>query len=106
MVRHLLYITNVIDNMKVPTTPITGIQIQDLELHDCDQITAVLSQLQGDYETSTNQSYTNFLLNLEKEIERLLTNSQLTWEQIFDLWQDQRIVRDEIVDSYYEQYIP
>lgn len=91
------------NNMKVPTTLI-GIQIQDLELRD--RITAVLSQLNGDYETNTSQSYTNFLLNLEKEIERLLTNPQLTWEQIFDLWEDQRIVRDEIVDSYYEQYIP
>lgn len=87
--------------MKVPTTPIG---IQDLEF--CDRITAVMSQLKGDYETSTSQSYVNFLLNLEKEIERLLTNPQLTWEQIFDLWEDQRIVRAEIVDSYYEQYIP
>jgi hypothetical protein len=92
--------------MKVSTTPMIGFSIQDLELHDCDQITAVLSQLKGDYETSTNQSYTNFLLNLEKEIERMLTNTQLTWEQIFDLWEDQRIVRDAIVDDYYEQYVP
>ena len=83
-----------------------GFSIQDLELHDCDQITAVLSQLKGDYETSTNQSYTNFILNLEKEIEKLLTNPQLTWEQIFDLWEDQRVVRDAIVDNYYEQYVP
>lgn len=85
------------------TTPI-GIQIQDLELQD--RITAVLFQLKGDYKTNTNQSYTNFLLNLEKEIEKLLTNSQLTWEQIFDLWKDQRIVRELIVDEYCEQYIP
>ena len=92
--------------MKVSTTPMSGFSIQDLELHDCDQITAVLSQLRGDYETSTNQSYTNFLLNLEKEIERMLDNPQLTWEQIFDLWEDQRIVRDSIIDNYYEQYIP
>ena len=83
-----------------------GFSIQDLEFHDCDQITAVLSQLRGDYETSTKQSYTNFILNLEKEIEIMLDNPQLTWEQIFDLWEDQRIVRNEIVDSYYEQYIP
>lgn len=90
--------------MKVSTTPMIGFSIQDLELHDCDQITAVLSQLKGDYETSTNQSYTNFILNLEKEIEKLLTNPQLTWEQIFDLWEDQRIVREAIVDDYYSQY--
>lgn len=89
--------------MKVQTTSLVGIQIQDLELRD--RITAVLSQLKGDYETSTKQSYTNFLLNLEKEIERLLANPQLTWEQVFDLWEDQRIVRDEIVDLYYEQCI-
>lgn len=91
--------------MKVPTTPITGIPIQDLEFHDCDQITTILSQLKGDYETSTKQSYTNFLLNIEKEIERLLTNTRLTWEQIFDLWEDQKIVREAIVDEYYEQYV-
>lgn len=90
--------------MKVSTTPMVGFSIQDLEFHDCAQITAVLSQLKGDYETSTNQSYTNFLLNLEKEIERMLTNTQLTWEQIFDLWEDQRIVREAIVDDYYSQY--
>lgn len=88
--------------MKVQTTPIG--KIQDMRLHDHNN--AILSQLKGKYKTSTNQSYVNFLLNLEKEIERLLTNTQLKWEQIFDLWEDQRIVRDEIVDSYYEQYIP
>jgi len=92
--------------MKVPTTSLIGIRIQDLELRDCDRIAELQSQLQGDYETSTNQSYTNFLLNLEKEIEKLLTNTQLTWEQIFDLWEDQRIVREAIVDDYYEQYVP
>lgn len=92
--------------MKVSTTPMIGFSIQDLELHDCDQITAVLSQLKGDYETSTNLPYRVFILNLEKEIERLLTNTQLTWEQMFDLWEDQRIVREAIVDDYYEQYIP
>lgn len=91
--------------MKVPTTPI-GIQIQDLELHDCDRIAELKSQLKWKYETSTNQSYTNFLLNIEKEIERLLTNTQLTWEQIFDLWEDQRIVREAIVDDYYDQLVP
>lgn len=83
-----------------------GFSIQDLELHDCDQITAVLSQLRGDYETSTNQSYTNFLLNIEKEIERMFDNPQLTWEQIFELWEDQRIVREAIVDNYYDCLIP
>ena len=90
--------------MKTILTPMDGFSIQDLEFHN--QITAVLSQLRGDYETSTNQSYTNFILNLEKEIERMLTNPQLTWEQIFDLWEDQRIVRDAIIDDYYEQYVP
>lgn len=90
--------------MKVSTTPMIGFSIQDLELHDCDQITAVLSQLKGDYETSTNLSYTVFILNLEKEIEKLLCNENLTWEQIFDLWEDQRIVREAIVDDYYSQY--
>lgn len=80
--------------------------IQCLELGDLNQISGILSQLKGDYETSTNQSYTNFILNLEKEIERMLTNTQLTWEQIFDLWKDQRVVRDAIIDNYYEQYIP
>lgn len=89
--------------MKVPTTPIS-IQIQDLELRDC--ITSVLSQLRGEYETSTNQPYTNFLLDLEKEIERMLDNPQLTWEQRFLLWEDQRIVREAIVDDYYVYLIP
>lgn len=92
--------------MKVSTTLIGGFSIQDLELHECDQITAVLSQLKGDYETSTNLPYTVFILNLEKEIERMLTNTQLTWEQMFDLWEDQRIIREAIVDDYYEQYVP
>ena len=90
--------------MKPTLTPMSGFSIQDLELHDCDQITAVLSQLKGDYETSTNLSYTVFILNLEKEIEKLLCNENLTWEQIFDLWEDQRIVREAIVDDYYSQY--
>ena len=84
----------------------SGFSIQDLELHDCDQITEVLSQLRGDYETSTSVSYTKFILNLEKEIEKLLCNENLTWEQIFDLWEDQRVVRDAIIDDYYEQYVP
>lgn len=90
--------------MKPTLTPMSGFPIQDLELHD--RITAVLSQLRGDYETSTNPPYRVFILNLEKEIERMLTNTQLTWEQIFDLWEDQRIVREAIVDDYYEQYVP
>ena len=84
----------------------SGFSIQDLELHDCDCIAALQSQLKGGYKTSTSQSYVNFIFNLEKEIERLLTNPQLTWEQIFDLWEDQRIVREAIVDDYYEQYVP
>lgn len=88
--------------MKVPTTPIG--KIQDMRLRDRNN--AILSQLKGKYETNLNQSHVNFLLNLEKEIERLLTNPHLTWDQIFDLWGDQRIVRDEIVNSYCEQYIP
>lgn len=88
--------------MKVPTTPIG--KIQDMRLRDRNN--AILSQLKGKYETNLNQSHVNFLLNLEKEIERLLTNPHLTWGQIFDLWGDQRIVRDEIIDSYCEQYIP
>jgi hypothetical protein len=87
--------------MKASTTPI-GIQIQDLELHD--RITAVLSQLRGDYETNTSQRYVDFIFNLEKEIERLLTNPQLTWEQIFDLWEDQRVVREAIMDEYITFY--
>lgn len=84
----------------------SGFSIQDLELHDCELITEVLSQLKGDYEISTSQRYVNFIFSLEKEIERMLDNPQLTWEQIFDLWEDQRIVRDAIVDNYYEQYVP
>lgn len=80
--------------------------IQYLGLGDLDRISGILSQLRGDYETSTNQSYTNFILNLEKEIERMLTNPQIKWEQIFDLWEDQKVVRDAIIDDYYEQYIP
>ena len=88
--------------MKPTFTPL----IPFLGLEDMDRISAILSQLQGDYETSTSQPYVTFLLNLEKEIERMLTNPQLTWEQIFDLWEDQRIVRDAIIDDYYEQYVP
>lgn len=78
--------------------------IQYFGLEDLSRISGILSQLKGDYETSTNQSYTNFLFNLETEIERLMINPQLTWEQIFDLWEDQRIVREAIVDDYYSQY--
>lgn len=89
----------------VPTT-LSGIQIQDLCHSEFNRNTEILTQLKGDYETDLDLSHTNFLLNLEKEIERLLANPHLTWEQIFDLWEDQKIVRDEIVDSYYEQYIP
>lgn len=88
--------------MKMPTTPIS-IQIQDLELHDCDRIAELQSQLKRKYET-TADTYTNFLLNLEKEIERLLANPLLIWEQIFDLWEDQRIVREAIMDEYITFY--
>ena len=80
--------------------------IQYFGLEDLDRISGILSHLRGDYETSTKFPYRVFILNLEKEIEKLLTNPQLTWDQIFDLWEDQRIVRDAIVDDYYEQYIP
>jgi hypothetical protein len=73
-------------------------------LEDLDKISQILSQLRGNYETSTNQSYTNFILNLEKEIEKLLINTQLTWEQIFDLWEDQRVVREAIMDDYITFY--
>ena len=90
--------------MKTILNPMDGFSIQDLEPRNWDKITAVLSHLRGDYETSTNQSYTNFLLNLEKEIERMLDNPQLTWEQIFDLWEDQRIVREAIMDDYITFY--
>jgi hypothetical protein len=80
------------------------IEFAYLELTDLDRISGLLTQLQGDYETSTNQSYTTFILNLEKEIEKLLTNTQLTWEQIFDLWEDQRVVREAITDEYITFY--
>lgn len=84
----------------------SGFPIPDLYRSEFYEITGVLSQLKGDYETSTNQRYVDFIFNLEKEIERLLTNTQLTWEQIFDLWEDQRIVREAIVDEYYDHYVP
>lgn len=90
--------------MKVPTTSLIGIRIQDLELRDCDRIAELLSQLKWKYETVTADRYTDFLLNLEKEIEKLLTNTQLTWEQIFELWEDQRIVREAIMDEYITFY--
>lgn len=89
--------------MKIPTTPVR-LQIQDLELRDCDRIAELQSQLKGGYKTSTSQSYVNFIFNLEKEIEKLLTNTQLTWEQIFELWEDQRIVREAIMDEYITFY--
>lgn len=90
--------------MKAPQTISSLIQYFGLE--DLSRISGILSQLRGDYETSTSVSYTKFILNLEKEIEKLLCNENLTWEQIFDLWEDQKIVRDAIVDDYYEQYVP
>lgn len=80
--------------------------IQYFGLEDLSRISGILSQLKGDYETSTNLPYTTFILNIEKEIERMLDNTQLTWEQMFDLWEDQKIVREAIVDDYYEQCVP
>lgn len=78
--------------------------LKHLCLEDLDQITQILSQLRGDYETSTNQPYVHFIFSLEIEIEKLLSNTQLTWEQIFDLWEDQRIVREAIMDEYITFY--
>ena len=92
-----------INNMKAPTTPIR-FRILDLRLRDCDRIAELQSQLKRGYKTSTSQSYINFIFNLEKEIEDLLTNPQLTWEQIFELWEDQRIVREAIMDEYITFY--
>lgn len=91
--------------MKAQTTS-TGIQILDLELHDCDRIAELQSQLKWKYETVTADSYTDFILNLEYEISELLKDSQLGWEPRFLLWEDQRIVREAIVDDYYEYLIP
>ena len=88
--------------MKAPQTSSSLIQYFGLE--DLDRISGILSQLQGDYETSTRQPYVNFIFGLEKEIEELLTNTQLTWEQIFELWEDQRIVRETIMDEYITFY--
>lgn len=78
--------------------------LKHLGLEDLDRISQILSQLRGDYETNTSQRYVDFIFNLEKEIERLLTNPQLTWEQIFDLWEDQRVVREAIMDEYITFY--
>ena len=91
--------------MKVPTTPI-GIQVQDLELCDCDRIAELQSRLKWKYETETADRYTNFILNLECEISELLKDPQLDWEPRFIIWEDQRIVREAIVDDYYDQLIP
>lgn len=91
--------------MKVPTTPI-GIQIQDLELHNCDLIAELQSQLKWKYETETADSYTNFILNLECEISELLRDPQFDWEPRFIIWEDQRIVREAIVNNYYDYLIP
>lgn len=90
--------------MKIPTTPIS-IQIQDLELRDCDRIAELQSQLKWKYETVTADSYTDFILNLEYEISELLKDPQLGWEQRFLIWEDQRIVREAIVDDYYAYLI-
>lgn len=89
--------------MKAPTT-LNRFRILDLRLRDCDRIAELQSQLKGGYKTSTSQSYINFIFNLEKEIEDLLTNPQLTWEQIFELWEDQRIIREAIMDDYITFY--
>lgn len=91
--------------MKVPTTPI-GIQIQDLELRDCDRIAALQSQLKWKYETEIADTYTDFILNLEYEISELLKDPQFDWEPKFIIWEDQRIVREAIVDNYYEYLVP
>ena len=91
--------------MKAPTTP-TGIQIQDLELRDCDRIAELQSRLKWKYETVTADSYTNFILNLENEISELLKDPQLDWEPRFVIWEDHRIVREAIVDDYYEYLVP
>lgn len=91
--------------MKVSTTPI-GIRIQDLELRDCDRIAELQSQLKWKYETVTADRYTDFILNLEYEISELLKDPQLDWESRFIIWEDQRIVREAIVDDYYENLVP
>lgn len=91
--------------MKAQTTP-TGIQIQDLELRDCDRIAALQSQLKWKYETVTADRYTDFILNLEYEISELLRDPQFDWEPKFIIWEDQRIVREAIVDNYYEYLVP
>lgn len=90
--------------MKVPTTPI-GIQIQDLELRDCDRIAELQSRLEWKYETAADR-YTDFIVDLENEISELLKDPQLGWEPRFIIWEDQRIVREAIVDDYYEYLVP
>lgn len=92
--------------MKVPTTSLIGIRIQDLEFRDCDRIAELQSQLKWKYETVIADSYTDFILNLEYEISELLKDPQLGWEPRFIIWEDQRIVREAIVDDYYEYLIP
>lgn len=91
--------------MKTPTTPI-GIQIQDLELHDRDRIAELQSQLTWKYETVTADRYTDFIVDLEYEISELLRDPQLGWEPRFIIWKDQQIVREAIVDDYYEYLVP
>ena len=91
--------------MKAQTTSLVVIQIQDLELRDCDRIAELQSQLKWKYETVTADSYTDFILNLEYEISELLKDSQLGWEPRFLLWEDQRIVREAIMDNYYAYLI-
>lgn len=90
--------------MKIPTTPVR-LQIQDLELRDCDRIAELQSQLKWKYETTADR-YTDFILDLEIEISELLKDPQLGWEPRFIIWEDQRIVREAIVDDYYEYLVP
>lgn len=90
--------------MKAQTTPIE-IQIQDLELRYCDRIAALKSQLKWKYETTADR-YTDFILDLEFETSEMLTDPQLDWESRFIIWEDQRIVREAIVDYYYDYLVP
>lgn len=91
--------------MKAQTTLI-GIQIQDLELRDRDRIAELQSRLEWKYETVTADRYTDFIVDLEYEISELLRDPQLGWEPRFIIWEDQRIVREAIVDDYYEYLVP
>lgn len=74
-------------------------------LEDLDRISQILSQLQGDYETSTDQKYSNFLFSLHAEINKLISQA-VSYEDVFSLWYDQHIVREAIEQEYYEQQVP